>query len=119
MTNTAIAVPHLTDSGRSMALGSLVAEYIINRRASAYLPARSVRRFLNSGKMHVVADAPRFPYPAWVVYREDLDPDLAALARTCLKTVVQSAEREQETVIEKLTHMTDFPPYHFNGGKAE
>lgn len=109
----AIAVPHLTDSGRSMALASLVAEYIVNRRAMAYLPARSVRAYLKSGKLHIVAKAPRFPYPSWLVLREDLDEDLATLARSTLATIVQGAEKEQEIVVEDIEHMDDFAPYRF------
>lgn len=110
----AIAVPHLTDSGRSMALGALVTEYIVNRRASAYLPARAVQRYLSSGKLHVVADAPRFPYPSWLVLREDLDEDLAALARATLSNVVQAAEIEQENLVEDLEFMGDFAPYRID-----
>ncbi|WP_366510935.1 hypothetical protein [Yoonia sp.] len=43
----------------------LVAEYIVNRRAAAYLPARHVKKYLDSGHLHLVPDAPRFPYPVW------------------------------------------------------
>lgn len=109
----AIAVPHLTDSGRSMALGSLAVEYIVNRRASAYVPARSVRNYLSMGKLRIVTNAPRFPYPSWVVWRDDLDEDLAVLARSCLEKVVQVAELEQETVVEEHKHMHDYEPYLF------
>ncbi|WP_300039583.1 LysR family transcriptional regulator [uncultured Roseobacter sp.] len=105
-----IALPHLTDSGRSMALGALTAEYILNRRAAAFLPARSVKRHLDTGRLHIVADAPRFPYPSWVVWREDLDADLAELARSTLEGVVQSAEKEQESVVDQLEAMEDYDP---------
>ncbi|TDE34777.1 LysR family transcriptional regulator [Antarcticimicrobium sediminis] len=106
-----ISLPHLTDSGRSMALGSLATEYIINRRASAYLPARSVRRYLDRGILHRVANAPRFPYPSWVVWRDDLDDDLLALARSTLKTIVKATEQEQKNVVAEIEHMRDFEPY--------
>lgn len=101
----AISLPHLTDSGRSMALGALAMEYIVNRRAAAYLPARSVRRHMDAGKLHLVADAPRFPYPSWVIYRDDLDEDIASIARSTLAKVVQDAEKEQETVTGGLETM--------------
>ena len=105
-----ISLPHLTDSGRSMALGALAAEYIVNRRAAAYLPARSVKRYLDAGKLHVVADAPRFPYPSWVVWRDDLAEDIAAVARAALLDVVQGAEKEQEKVVGELDAMEDYEP---------
>jgi DNA-binding transcriptional LysR family regulator len=100
-----VALPHLTESGRSLALGALAAEYVVNRRAAAFLPARSVKRYLDAGKLHIVAEAPRFPYPSWAIYREDLDDDLAECARRSLDRVVQAAEREQEIVIEQLENM--------------
>ncbi|SEL35741.1 LysR family transcriptional regulator [Pacificibacter marinus] len=106
----ATALPHLTDSGRSMALGALTMEYIVNRHAAAFLPARSVRRYLNANKLYIVADAPRFPYPSWVVWRDDLDDDLAQLARVTLKAVVQIAEKNQESLVDELKIMEDYDP---------
>lgn len=106
----AIGLPHLTDSGRSMALGALAAEYIVNRRAAAYLPARSVKRYMDAGKLHLVADAPRFPYPSWVVWREDLDEEIAAVARSTLAGVVEHAEIEQEKITGDLELIEDYQP---------
>lgn len=95
----AIALPHLTDSGRSMALGSLAAEYIVHRHAAGFLPARSVKRYLDAGKLHIVADAPRFPYPSWVVWRDDLEENLMRGARSALLQVVQASENEQKNIL--------------------
>lgn len=105
-----IALPHLTDAGRSMALGALAMEYIVNRRAAAYLPARTAKRHLDAGKLYIVADAPRFPYPSWVIWRNDIDEDLAALARRTLANVVQGAEKEQEFVTKQLEAMDAYGP---------
>lgn len=106
----AIALPALTDAGRSMALGALSMEYIVNRRAAAFLPARAAKRYLDAGRLHIVAEAPRFPYPSWVIWREDLPEDLAALARRTLSDVVQSARTEQEDVVERIGVMQNFDP---------
>lgn len=106
----AVALPHLTDSGRSMALGALAMEYVANRRAAAYIPARSAKRHLDSGKLHLVADAPRFPYPAYVVWRDDIPDDLAALAKKTLIQVAKNVEKEQESLLEQLEAMEDFDP---------
>ncbi len=106
----ALTLPHLTDSGRSMALGALAMEYVVNRRAAAFLPARSAKRYLDARKLHIVANAPRFPYPSWVVWREDLDEDLAILARSTLRAVVQAAEKEQESIVDDLERMADYDP---------
>lgn len=106
----AVALPHLTDSGRSMALGALAADYIVNRRAAAFLPARSVKRHLDAGRLHIVADAPRFHYPSWAIFRDDLEDDLAELARQTLAGVVQNAEKELESVVDRLESMGDYDP---------
>jgi len=106
----AIGLPHLTDSGRSMALGALTTEYIVNRHAAAYLPARSVRQYLDAGKLHHVADAPRFPYPSWVVWRADLEDDILQVARTALSAIVQSVETEQEKITSDIETMDEYQP---------
>lgn len=104
----ALALPHLTNAGLTMVLGALAADYIQYRRAKAYLPARAVKRRLDAGNLHIVADAPRFPYPAWVVWREDLDEDLAAVARKTLAEVTQAAEMEQQSVVNYLETMEEY-----------
>lgn len=106
----AVNLPHLTDSGRSLALGALAADFIVNRRAAAYLPARSARRYIDTGKLHLVADAPRFAYPSWVVWREDLDDDIAAVARRTLAAVVEEAETEQQKLISDIETIEGFLP---------
>lgn len=106
----ALALPHFTNAGLSMSLGALAADYIMYRRAKAYLPARAVKRRLDAGNLHIVANAPRFPYPAWVVLRDDLDDDLASLARSTLAQVRQDAEKEQETYVSRMEAMDSFDP---------
>lgn len=102
----ALALPRLKNACLVMCLGALAAEYVANRRGSAYLPARAVKRRLDAGTLHVVADAPRFPYPAWIVWRDDIDPDIAATARTSLAAFVADAESEQKTLVRSLDAMT-------------
>ena len=102
----AVALPHMTNSGLTMSLGALAADYIMYRRAKAYLPARAVKRRLDAGSLHIVANAPRFPYPAWIVWREDLDDDIAAIAQRTLAEVSQGAENEQHSFTDLLSSMT-------------
>lgn len=101
----ALALPHLTNSGLTMVLGALAADYITYRRAKAYLPARAVKRRIDAGILHIVADAPRFPYPVWVVWREDLDADLAKVAHATLTETAQESEKEQEIMTDNLEAM--------------
>lgn len=101
----ALALPEFTSSGLTMALGALAGDYVVNRNLAAYIPARSAKRHLDQGKLHVVSDAPRFAYPVWAVWREDMDSDLADAARRTLAGVAQRAEIEQETVVQSLEPM--------------
>lgn len=81
----ALALPHLLNTGLTMALGALTGDYLIGRDASAYLPARHVQSYLEAGFLHLVPAAPRFAYPIWAVWREDIDPAVADLARQTLR----------------------------------
>ncbi|WP_342077645.1 LysR substrate-binding domain-containing protein [Yoonia sp. SS1-5] len=103
----ALALPELTNPGLTFSLGAMAAEYIVNRQAAAYLPARYVKRYLDAGQLHLVPDAPRFPYPVWAVWREDLDPALRNGAALALQTVATAAEADGDAVIEKLRDISE------------
>jgi len=60
--------PDLVTPGLYMEIGSLGLKYLLENRASAYLPRRLVRRPLAEGRLALVPDAPAFHYPAYVVY---------------------------------------------------
>lgn len=98
----ALHLPELTNPGLTLSLGALGAEYIRNREFAAYLPARYVKRFIDSGELHLVPDAPTFPYPVWAVWREDLEPGLFKSARAAVRKVVEGIASEQENVIDLL-----------------
>jgi len=104
----ALALPHLMNSGLTMSLGALSADYIMNRRAKGYLPARAVRQRLDAGKLHIVANAPRFSYPAWVVWRDDLDEDLVADARAALSKVTQETEKQHAILSKQFETMDEY-----------
>ncbi|MCK0119379.1 LysR family transcriptional regulator [Loktanella sp. F6476L] len=98
----AIALPDLTNPGLTFSLGAMVAEYVINRQAAAYLPARYVKKYLDSGDLHLVADAPRFPYPVWAVWRTDMDKDVRDMALSKLNLVSSHAEADGDAVLSQL-----------------
>ena len=85
-----------------MGIGTLAAEYIVNRRKAAYMPARGVQRHIDAGRLFPVPDAPRFPYPIWAVWRDDVDPKLAATAKKCLSVVVDQVRAEQTMILDHL-----------------
>ena len=102
----AVGMPSLV-SGRTLALGSMAAPYVAHRGLAAYMPARSAMPYLDDGRLHLVANAPVFPYPAWVVWHEDLDPDIREIATLALAEVVATADAAQGEVIEELAEISE------------
>ena len=100
-------LPGLTNPGLTFALGAMVAEFLINRTGAAYLPSRYVKRYLDSGQLHLVPDAPRFPYPVWSVWRDDLDPEIAQHCLKGLREVVTNVDAEQGKVLDELRDISE------------
>lgn len=103
----AMALPELTNPGLTFALGSMVADFMITRNFAAYVPARYIKRYLEEKRLYLVADAPRFPYPVWAVWQEDLPDDLRKVAEKTLRTVVRNVAFDSHDVIEKLSDISD------------
>ncbi len=82
----------LENTGLTLSIGSLGLDYVLNRQAAAYLPARHVKPHIDAGTLHLVTDAPRFPYPIWAVWRSDTDPIVRAAGQTCLEDITQDIE---------------------------
>jgi DNA-binding transcriptional LysR family regulator len=106
VTAHASALPDLTNPGLTFSLGAMAAEYVVNRQAAAYLPARYVKKYLDSGQLHLVPDAPRFPYPVWAVWRDDMDPVIRKSARSLLAKVAGAAEADADAVIDRLRDLS-------------
>lgn len=102
----ALALPELTNPGLTFSLGAMAAEFIVNRHAAAYLPARYVKKYIDAGQLHLVADAPRFPYPVWAIWRKEMDPELREAAAAVLEKVANSAEADANMVITQLRGIT-------------
>lgn len=104
----ALALPELTNPGMTLSLGAMAAEYIVNRRAAAYLPARYVKKYLDSGQLHLIPGAPVFPYPVWAIWREDLDSTILTAAHDVIERVGQNAETDGDRVLDTLRAISDF-----------
>jgi DNA-binding transcriptional LysR family regulator len=115
----ALALPDLTNPGLTFSLGAMVAEYVINRQAAAYLPARYVKKYLDSGQLHLVPDAPRFPYPIWAVWRTDLNKEIREAAISTLNIVATQAEADGDAVLDQLAHLNGESVVDILGEKTE
>lgn len=103
----AVGLPEVRNTGLTMALGALALDYVVNRRAAAYLPARYVQRHLERGELHLVPDAPRFPYPIWLVWRDDTDPIVRAAADTAMADIVSGLDADADNVLSLLAKLSD------------
>ncbi|MHA6324895.1 LysR family transcriptional regulator [Roseivivax sp. CAU 1753] len=99
-------LPELTNAGLTLSLGAMAADYIVNRRKAAYLPARYIKKYLEEGQLHLVPDAPVFPYPVWSVWRDDLDEEIRTTAEAALVAVKSQIETEQDSVRADLVELS-------------
>jgi LysR family transcriptional regulator, flagellar master operon regulator len=100
-------LPDLTNPGLTLSLGAMAADYVVMRRAAAYLPARYIKRYLDEGRLHLVPDAPVFPYPVWSIWRDDLDPDIRTVAERALDVTLRQLETEQNLVLAELADISE------------
>jgi DNA-binding transcriptional LysR family regulator len=68
---------------------ALALEFVLRRKATAYLLRRAVEPLIADGALHVVEKAPVFRRPAYIAYPEDpIDPKRLAIAIDELKAAV-------------------------------
>ncbi|MCK0140539.1 LysR family transcriptional regulator [Aliiroseovarius sp. F47248L] len=103
----ALELPQLTNPGLTLSLGALAADYVRVRKAAAYLPARYIKRFLDRGELHLVPDAPIFPFPVWSVWRDDLEDDVRAVAESALVAILTQIDADQEAVLNELADISE------------
>jgi DNA-binding transcriptional LysR family regulator len=102
-----LQLPELTSLGLTLAVGSMAGEFVLVRGLAAYLPARFAARYIEEETLHLVPDAPVFPFPIWSVWRDDMDPDLSAQAFQCLDNVAKALGQSQSDVLEELAELSD------------
>lgn len=102
----AINLPNLTNPGLTFALGAMTIDFLLNRNYAAYVPARSVEEHVAKNRLVLVPDAPKFPYPVFHVWREDLDDEVVAVARNTIHRIAQGVEVRQEMVLEQLIEIS-------------
>ena len=103
----ALELPELTETGLSMSLGAMVADYMMTRGKAGYLPARFAKRFLDQGRLHLVSEARSFPYPVWLVWRSDMEPTVRDAAFALLEGVAKDLAEDQVTVLQQLDDFND------------
>lgn len=103
----AMKLPDLTNSGITFSLGAMTADFVRLRGLAAYLPARYAKRYIDEGMLHLVPEAPVFSHPAWAVWREDIDPELANTTVRALETVVAHIDASQDDLLQRLAELNE------------
>jgi DNA-binding transcriptional LysR family regulator len=88
-----LAFPGLSNAATFVDLGPLGCEYILEAGGSGYFRLSVVRRYLRSGRLARVADAPEFLYPAYAVYSENADGKVVTPALAGLRHVAMTEPR--------------------------
>jgi DNA-binding transcriptional LysR family regulator len=68
-----LSLPNVTNPGLFVGLGPLALSYIVQAGGTGYFRTRAVHPYLESGRLHLVAGAPRFSYPAYAIFSSDAD----------------------------------------------
>lgn len=84
------AFPGKRRAGLSIDFGLLALEYLLSHSGSGYFRARVVQRYIKEKKLALVAKAPEFTYPIFVVYR---DNDHRATLDNTIKSLRDTAKR--------------------------
>ncbi len=112
----ALELPDLTNPGLTLSLGAMAADYVLRRRAAAYLPARYIKRYLDDGLLHLVPDAPIFPYPVWSIWRDDMDAEIRSNAEAALKDIRKQIDDDQNAVMAELADISEGDTLDVLGG---
>tara|TARA_R110002096_G_scaffold257381_1_gene450795 strand:+ start:121930 stop:122775 length:846 start_codon:yes stop_codon:yes gene_type:complete len=72
----ALNFPDLTTPRVSLDLGSMGIEYLLMTPSSGYFPKRIADPLIGEGKIRLVEWAPKFTYPAYLIYADDIEPEL-------------------------------------------
>ncbi len=92
----AVTYPDYLNPGVTLSLGSLALNYVLLNQRSGYFPMRVVKRFLGEKRLFLVPDAPVFPFPAYVIYQKDLEPDLITVSLEELRAIAEAVDQLTE-----------------------
>jgi DNA-binding transcriptional LysR family regulator len=93
--------PRFDMARTSLALGPLALNFILDQKRAAYFPTRLVKQHIDAGLLHIVTDAPVFPFPAYVIWNSEKNPDLMERCLKSLQIVCKQVDEEQEVVLEE------------------
>lgn len=87
--------PDFTGASLTANIGWLGLQHVLENGGSGYFSRRIVEPHLQRGRLHVVAGAPDFSMPAYVVYPEDRDDVAITQAVTLMHRFAQDASKQK------------------------
>ena len=101
-----LAFPELSSVGVSSSLGPLGLGYLLAVGGAGYFRQNVVRNHLKEGRLHRVAGAPEFLYPAYAVYAADADMAVLEPALAGLRLAAKGAVGKQQAARPSKTGKT-------------
>ena len=93
--------PEFRASHVTLSLGTLSARYVIEHNRSAYFPARFIEDEITDGSLHLVPDAPIFPFPIYAVWSNESNTELVTKALDILRRMSGLVEGDQIEMLEE------------------
>jgi len=93
--------PDFRASHVTLSLGTLSARYVIEHNRAAYFPARFIEDEIADGSLHLVNDAPVFPFPIYAVWSSEADTQLVTTALDALRRISGRIEDDQMEMLEE------------------
>lgn len=87
--------PEFRTAHVTLALGTLSARYVVEHQRAAYFPARFIEDQVADGTLHIIADAPAFPFPVYVVWNPEKNTKLVQQALEILRRVAEKVDDVQ------------------------
>jgi len=89
-----MSFPEWVNTATQVGLGPVGLAYILAGGGAGYFRRRLVQPHLNRGRLHLVAGAPRFAYPAYAAYAKQGDAALIATALEGLRMAAAGTKRD-------------------------
>lgn len=86
----AMAYKNIKRPALNLDLGSIAMNYILENPSSGYFPARLCNAFIKNNELKQIKPAPRFVYPVYLVYSENIEDETYKNIILGLKKIVNS-----------------------------
>lgn len=97
------STPSDVSAGLFTNLGPLALSYVLAAGGSGYFRRHAIDPYIKTGELHIVAGAPTFAYPVYMVYSADVDDVVLAQSLKGLKSLTRA--RTPRARPERVTHL--------------